>query len=51
MLFTQAAKNAPWKNDLGPYMVPGTGPGPFIETGAHGYARAAGAQDGLQLPA
>ena len=45
VLFTQAAKNAPWKNDLEPYMLPGTGPGPFIETDAHGYAIAASASD------
>ena len=45
VLFTQAVKNAPWKNDLEPYMVPGTGPGPFIETDAHGYAVAASASE------
>ena len=45
VLFTQAAKNAPWKNDLEPCMLPGTGPGPFIETDAHGYAIAASASD------
>jgi len=45
VLFTQAAKNAPWKNDLEPYMPPGTGPGPFIETDSHGYAIAASASD------
>ena len=45
VLFTQAAKNAPWKNDLEPYMLTGTGPGPFIETDAHGYAIAASASD------
>ena len=45
VLFTQAAKNAPWKNVLEPYMLPGTGPGPFIETDAHGYAIAASASD------
>ena len=45
VLFTQAAKNAPWKNDLEPYMLPGTGPGPFIETDSHGYAIAASASD------
>ena len=45
MLFTQAAKNAPWKNDLEPYVVSGTGPGPFIETDAHGYAIAVSASD------
>lgn len=43
VLFTQAAKNAPWKNDLEPCMLPGTGPGPFIETDSHGYAIAASA--------
>jgi hypothetical protein len=45
VLFTQAAKNAPWKNDLEPYMLPGTGPGPFIETDAHGYIIAASASN------
>jgi hypothetical protein len=45
VLFTQAAKNAPWKNVLEPYMVPGTGPGPFIEADSHGYAIAANASD------
>jgi hypothetical protein len=45
VLFTQAARNAPWKNDLEPCMLPGTGPGPFIETDAHGYAIAASASD------
>ena len=45
VLFTQAAKNAPWKNDLEPCMLPGTGPGPFIETDSHGYAIAASASD------
>ena len=45
VLFTQAAVNAPWKNDLEPYVVPGTGPGPFIETDSHGYAIAASASD------
>ena len=45
VLFTQAAKNAPWKNVQEPYMLPGSGPGPFIETDAHGYAIAASASD------
>jgi hypothetical protein len=45
VLFTQAARNAPWKNLLEPYLLPGTGPGPFIETDAHGYAIAASASD------
>jgi len=45
VLFTQAAMNAPWKNVLEPYMLPGTGPGPFIETDSHGYAVAASAPD------
>jgi hypothetical protein len=45
VLFTQAAENAPWKNVLEPYMLPGTGPGPFIETDSHGYAIAASASD------
>jgi hypothetical protein len=45
VLFTQAARNAPWKNVLEPYMLPGTGPDPVIETDAHGYAIAASASD------
>ena len=45
VLFTQAAKNAPWKNVLEPYMLPGVGPGPFIEADSHGYAIAASASD------
>jgi hypothetical protein len=45
VLFTQAAKYAPWKNDLEPYLLPGTRPGPFIETDSHGYAIAASAPD------
>jgi hypothetical protein len=45
VLFTQAAMNAPWKNDLEPYLLPGTGPGPFIETDSHGYATVASAAD------
>jgi hypothetical protein len=45
VLFSQAARNAPWKNVLEPYMLPGTGPGPVIETDAHGYAIAASASD------
>ena len=35
----------PWKNVLEPYLLAGTGPGPFIETDAHGYAIAASASD------
>ena len=38
VLFTQAAKNAPWKNDLEPYLLTATGPAPFIQTDAQGYA-------------
>jgi hypothetical protein len=45
VLFAQAAKDAPWKNVLEPCMLPGTGPGPFIETDSHGYAIAASASD------
>jgi hypothetical protein len=37
VLFTQSAKDAPWKNVLEPYFLPRSGPGPFIETD-HGYA-------------
>jgi hypothetical protein len=49
VLFTQAAKYAPWKNVLEPYLLPGTGPGPFIETDVHGYAIAASASDDAGL--
>jgi len=49
VVFTQAARNAPWKNDLEPCMLPGTGPGPFIETDAHGYAITASASDEAEL--
>jgi hypothetical protein len=49
VLFTQAAKYAPWKNVLEPCLLPGTGPGPFIETDSHGYAIAAGAPDEAEL--
>jgi hypothetical protein len=45
VLFTQEAMNAPWKNDLEPYMLKGAGPGPFVETDSHGYAIAASASD------
>src|SRR5260370_20652255 len=45
VLFTQAARNAPWKNVLEPYMLPGTGPGPFIETDSRGYAIASSASE------
>jgi hypothetical protein len=45
VLFTEATKNASWKNDLEPYLLTGTGPGPFIETDAHGYAIVASASD------
>ena len=30
VLFTESAKNAPWKNVLEPYLLPGSGPGPFV---------------------
>jgi len=45
VLFTQAPKNAPWKNVLEPCLLPGTGPGPLIETDSHGFAIAASASD------
>lgn len=38
VLFLQDAKNAAWKNVLEPYLLPSTGPAPFIETDAQGYA-------------
>ena len=38
VLFLQDAKNAAWKNVLEPYVLPSTGPAPFIETDAQGYA-------------
>jgi len=53
VLFTQAAKNASWKNVLEPYFLTGGGPGPFIETGADGYAIPASSPDetGLSVTA
>jgi hypothetical protein len=45
VLFAEAAENAPWENFLEPDMLPGTGPGPFIETDSRGYAIAASASD------
>ena len=33
-----AAGGAPWKNVLEPYLLHGTGPGPFVTTDASGYA-------------
>ena len=38
VLFIQDAKDAAWKNLLEPYLLPSTGPAPFIETDAQGYA-------------
>lgn len=38
VLFTQSAKDAPWKNVLEPYLLTAAGPAPFIETDAKGYA-------------
>lgn len=38
VLFTQSAKDAPWKNVLEPYLLTAAGPAPFIETDAQGYA-------------
>jgi len=38
VLFTQAAKGAAWKNVLEPYLLTGSGPAPFVETDAEGYA-------------
>jgi hypothetical protein len=38
VLFTRAAKGAAWKNALEPYLLPGSGPPPFVETDAEGYA-------------
>ena len=38
VLFLQDAKDAAWKNVLEPYLLPSTGPAPFIETDAQGYA-------------
>lgn len=45
VLFTQAAKNASWKNNLEPHILTGTGRGPFIETDSHGYAIVVSASD------
>jgi len=51
VLFTEVAKNAPWKNVLEPYLLPGSGPGPFVETDASGYAfgASASAEAGLSV--
>ena len=38
VLFLQDAKDAAWKNVLEPYLLSSTGPAPFIETDAQGYA-------------
>ena len=38
MLFTQASKDAAWKNVLEPYLLPAGGPAPFVETDTQGYA-------------
>ena len=38
VLFLQDAKDAAWKNVLEPYLLASTGPAPFIETDAQGYA-------------
>jgi len=38
LVFTQPQAGAPWKNVLEPYLLHGTGPGPFVTTDAGGYA-------------
>lgn len=38
VLFAQAAKGAAWKNALEPYLLTDSGPAPFVETDAEGYA-------------
>ena len=38
LVFTQPQAGAPWKNVLEPYLLHGTGPGPFVTTDASGYA-------------
>ena len=38
VLFIQDSKDAAWKNVLEPYLLSSTGPAPFIETDAQGYA-------------
>jgi len=38
LVFTQPRAGAPWKNVLEPYLLHGTGPGPFVTTGTDGYA-------------
>jgi hypothetical protein len=37
LVFTQSRAGAPWKNVLEPYLLPGTGPGPFVPAGTDGY--------------
>jgi hypothetical protein len=51
VLFTQAAKNAPWKNDLEPYLLTAAGPAPFIQTDAQGYAIQASLTSAARLAA
>ncbi len=38
VLFVQDSKDTAWKNVLEPYLLSSTGPAPFIETDAQGYA-------------
>jgi hypothetical protein len=45
VLFAQAAKGAGWKNVLEPYLLTGSGPAPFVETDAEGYAIEASLND------
>jgi hypothetical protein len=45
VLFAQAAKGVGWKNVLEPYLLTGSGPAPFVETDAEGYAIEASLND------
>ena len=45
VLFSQAAKGAAWKNVLEPYLLTGSGPAPFVQTDAEGYAIEASLND------
>jgi hypothetical protein len=50
LVFTQPRAGAPWKNVLEPYLLHGTGPGPFVTAGTDGYAAQADPDaDGLAV--
>ena len=50
-MFAQASPGAAWKDVLEPYLLHSAGPGPFVVTGADGYATAATTgTSGLSIP-